>query len=70
EFIISEDSSTYKGTLRLEETNVVFEPISFLRRNLRIILPILFGIGVTGTAFLYTTRRKIEIEGGLDINNN
>jgi len=69
EFTISEDSSTYKGTLRLEETNVVFEPISFLRRNLRIILPILFGIGVTGTAFLYTARRKIEIEGGLDINN-
>jgi len=66
EFGISEDSSRYRGTLRLEETNVVFEQSSFLRRHLRIIVPVLFGVGITGTAFIYTYRRRVEIEGGLD----
>ena len=66
DFVVLEDSSRYKGTLRLEETNVVFEQISFLRRSLRIILPVLFGASIIGTAFIYTRRRRIEIEGGLD----
>ncbi len=65
-FVVLEDSSRYQGTLRLEETNVVFEQISFLRRNLRIILPVLFGVGIIVTAFIYTQRRKVEIDGGLD----
>ncbi|MFQ6125137.1 MAG: hypothetical protein ACE5R6_11120 [Candidatus Heimdallarchaeota archaeon] len=66
DFIVSEDSSRNHGTLRLEETNIAFEQISFLRRNLRIILPVLFGAGIIGTAFIYIRRRRIEIEGGLD----
>ena len=66
EFALLEDSSSYHGTLRLEETNVVFEKSSFLKRHLRIIVPLLFGGSIISIAVFYTHRRRVEIEGGLD----
>ena len=66
EFVVTEDSSTYRGTLRLEDTNIIFEEISFLKQNLRFIIPGLFGVGLTIITLIYSLRKKIEIKGGLD----
>ncbi len=66
EFVVTEDSSTYRGTLRLEDTNIIFEESSFLRQNLRFIIPGLFGMGLIIMTLIYTLRKKIEIKGGLD----